>query len=70
MATELLDLPIAVDVIIEGKLFVFKNGSLGEYAHPDSVPNKPFRYIAVRITAVISEAADIAFFRGVNILID
>lgn len=40
-----------------------------EDSHPHFVPNKPFRYIAVRITAVIGKSTDVSFLRGIDILV-
>jgi hypothetical protein len=58
--------PVAIDIIIESKLFMYFNVSFGKNAHAQMRSHYPAGSIAVWITAVIGEPPYAAFFGCVD----
>ena len=60
------DLPVSVDVVVERQLLILFDVPLSVYPHSDMLPNRPFRYVAIRIAAVVRKTPDSASFRRVD----
>lgn len=58
--------PVSVHVVVERYLLVLLDIPLGEDTHPDPVPNEPFCYIGVGVTAVVCKTTDAAPFGCVD----
>ena len=48
--------PIAINVIIEGQLFVLLDVAICKDAHPNMLVYRPFRHVTVRVAAMIRKA--------------
>lgn len=62
------NVPVSIHIVVERELLVFEDFAFGEDTHTNFVSNIPFGDIAVGVTAVVRESANVAFLGGVDVL--
>jgi hypothetical protein len=62
-------IPVAVDIIVKGELFVLLYIPFGENAHAQSIMYHPLGNVTVWIAAMIRKSADITFLSRVDELV-
>jgi hypothetical protein len=61
-----IDLPIAIDVIVERQFLVLLDRAVRENAHPNVLPDRPLGDVRIRVTGMIRETADPAALRCID----
>lgn len=63
-----MDIPISVNIIVEGKFLVLLHLAASKDTHANMVSDSPFGNIAVGCAAVIQKATNTSALGGIDIL--
>lgn len=62
----MINIPISVNIIVEGQLFVLLDIPLCKDSHANMIANGPLCDVAVWVTTVVSKTSYATRFRGID----